>query len=420
MRCEVIAVGSELLLGQVIDTNSSWIGEQLAAHGINSHFQTKVGDNPERIAQSIELALSRSVAVIMCGGLGPTQDDITRDVIASVMGVELEMDEEIVARIEKLFADFGRSMPMNNLRQAEVPVGARTIEQMPGTAPGLVCELPGDKVIFAVPGVPREMKEMLLGTVLPELRRRAGETGTIKSRVLRTWGDSESGIAERLDKRIKELDELGNPTIAFLASGMEGLKVRITAKGATEAEVEQILADEEAVLRPLLADVIFGVDGDTMESVVLDILAERGQTLAVAESVTGGFIAKRLTDVPGASRVFRGGLVSYASDLKYDLLNVPEGPVVSEQAAIAMAEGARKLLGSDVAVATTGIAGPDEAEGQRPGTVFVGIATAKGSSGSQLGIRGSRELVREFAVIGTLSLLRRVLLAEIEDEKEAQ
>ncbi len=417
MRCEVIAVGTELLLGQVIDTNSAWIGEQLAAHGINTYFQTKVGDNADRIAESIELALSRSDAVIMCGGLGPTQDDITRDVIAGVMGVELELDEAIAARIEKRFADFGRRMPMNNMRQAEVPVGARTIEQMPGTAPGLVCEIPGDKVIFAVPGVPREMKEMVLGTVLPELRRRAGETGTIKSRVLRTWGDSESGIAERLDKRIKELDELGNPTIAFLASGMEGLKVRITAKGETEAEVDRMLGDEEAVLRPLLADVIFGTDDDTMESVVLDLLAERGQTLAVAESVTGGFIAKRLTDVPGASRVFRGGLVSYATDVKYDLLRVPEGPVISEEAAVAMAEGARQLFGSDVAVATTGIAGPDEAEGQRPGTVFVGVATPRGSTGTQLGIRGGRALVREFAVIGTLSLLRRVLLAEDETQE---
>ncbi|MFV1991117.1 MAG: nicotinamide-nucleotide amidohydrolase family protein, partial [Acidimicrobiales bacterium] len=187
---------------------------------------------------------------------------------------------------------------------------------------------------------------------------------------------------------------------------------RITAKGDTEAEVERMLDDEEAVLRPLLADVIFGVDDDTMESVVLDMLAQRGQTLAVAESVTGGLIAKRLTDIPGASKVFRGGLVSYATDVKYDLLNVPEGPVVSEEAAIAMAEGARQLLGSDVAVATTGIAGPDEAEGHPPGTVFVGVATPRGSTGTQLGIRGGRALVREFAVIGTLSLLRRVLLAE--------
>ena len=218
MRCEIIAVGTELLLGQINDTNSTWLGEQLALCGIDCHFQTKVGDNHQRIEQTLRLALSRSDAVIMCGGLGPTQDDITRDTIASVMGVALERDDAIVAKIEAMFIARGRDMPANNLRQADVPAGAHPIAQMPGTAPGLICPL-GEQVIYAVPGVPTEMREMVLGSILPDLQQRLDLNAVIKSRILRTWGQSESGLAEMLATRIDELDRQGNPTIAFLASG---------------------------------------------------------------------------------------------------------------------------------------------------------------------------------------------------------
>ncbi len=195
MRCEVVAVGTELLLGQIVDTNSSWIGERLSLAGIDSHFQTKVGDNLERIISVVRVALARSDAVIMCGGLGPTHDDITREAIAAVMDVPLVRDEAIAERIRGLFHARGRSMPAINLRQADVPKGARVIGQMPGTAPGLVCPV-GEKVIYAVPGVPFEMREMVDGTVLPDLKRRAGAESIIGSRVLRTWGWSESRLAE--------------------------------------------------------------------------------------------------------------------------------------------------------------------------------------------------------------------------------
>ena len=205
MNCEVVAVGTELLLGQIVDTNSSWIGEQLALAGIDCFLQVKVGDNWDRIRDALQIALDRSDAVIVCGGLGPTQDDITRDVIAEVMGVELVEDPEVIERLHEIFGSRGRNMPMNNLRQAQVPEGASRIAQMPGTAPGLICPI-GDKVIFAVPGVPYEMKEMVEGTVIPELRRRAGDTGVIRSRTIRTWGHSESGIAEMLGDRLEELD----------------------------------------------------------------------------------------------------------------------------------------------------------------------------------------------------------------------
>ncbi|MDQ2677325.1 MAG: CinA family nicotinamide mononucleotide deamidase-related protein, partial [Actinomycetota bacterium] len=333
MRTEVVAVGTELLLGQITDTNSSWIGEQLALAGLDTFFQTKVGDNIDRIVSTIELALTRSDAVICCGGLGPTQDDLTRDAIAKVMGVPLEADEAMEERIISMFSGRSRRMPMNNLRQAQKPVGASFIEQMPGTAPGLVCPLEWtlpdgstiEKVIYAVPGVPWEMKEMVLGTVLPDIQQRAGITAVIGSRTLRTWGESESGLAELLAGRIDELDELGNPTIAFLASGMEGLKVRITAKGATAQELAAVLDAEDAVVRAILGPVVFGIDDDTMESVVLDMLRGRGLTLAVAESLTGGMIGSRLVDHPGASDVFRGSIVSYASEVKFDLLGVPRG-----------------------------------------------------------------------------------------------
>ena len=423
MRTEVVAVGTELLLGQITDTNSSWIGEQLALAGIDTFFQTKVGDNIGRIVSTLELALGRSDAVICCGGLGPTQDDLTRDAIAQVMGVPLEADEDMEERIISMFAGRSRRLPMNNLRQAQKPVGAAFIEQMPGTAPGLVCPLEwtepdgstSQKVIYAVPGVPWEMKEMVLGTVLPDLQRRAGITAAIGSRTLRTWGESESGLAELLAARIDELDALGNPTLAFLASGMEGLKVRITAKGATVDELVAVLAAEEAVVREILGPVVFGVDDDTMESVVLDLLRERGLSLAVAESLTGGMIASRLVDHPGASDVLRGSIVSYASEVKFDLLGVNRGPVISEEAAIGLAIGGRNLLGADVAIAATGVAGPDPQEGNPPGTVCVAVVVGDPDRGgsvrsAMLRLPGRRQQVREFTVITLLGLLRQELL----------
>ena len=411
MRCEVIAVGTELLLGQIVDTNSSWIGEQLALAGIDSHFQIKVGDNAQRIASALRIALERSDAVIMCGGLGPTQDDITRDVIADVLGVRLIRRPELEERIRAMFGSRGREMPANNLRQADVPEGADVLAEMPGTAPGLCCPVGESQVIYAVPGVPYEMKAMVGGSILTDLRRRAGVSSVIRSRTLRTWGHSESGLAELLADRITELDELGNPTLAFLASGIEGLKVRITAKAEDDAAAEAILDDEEARLRAIIGHLVFGMDDETMESVVIDLLRERGQTLAVAESLTGGLITSRLTEVPGSSDVLLGGVVSYASEVKYDLLDVPEGPVVSAAAAAAMAQGVRERLGADVGIAVTGVAGPAEQEGQPVGTVFLGVAV--GQAGEAVGTRlpGDRQRIREFSTISVLNLLRERLLA---------
>ena len=414
MRCDVVAVGTELLLGQITDTNSQWIGEQLAAAGIDSLLQVKVGDNLGRIADVLHLMLVDADALIMCGGLGPTHDDLTREALAMVMGVELRHDEGVAAVIRDLFASRGRRMADNNLRQALVPVGARVIPQTRGTAPGLICPVVVEgknKVVYAVPGVPHEMKDMVQRAVLPDLLALSGEVAVIVSRALLTWGESESGLNERLDPLITRLDAEGNPTLAFLASGWEGIKVRLTAKAATIGQAVAMLDRWDGEVRALVGDKVFGVDGDTMESVVLQILRDRGLTLGLAESVTGGLVAGRLTGVPGASEVFRGSIVSYASEVKHRLLGVPDGPVVSEAAAAAMARGARRALGADVGLALTGVAGPTEQDGMPVGTLCVGIAMdGEEVRTFTLRLPGQRDQMRQMSVISALDLLRRALL----------
>jgi len=410
MRCNVVAVGTELLLGQIVDTNSSYIGEQLAAVGIASHLQLKVGDNLDRVVEAFTIALKDADAIIVCGGLGPTHDDLTRDAIARMMGVELLQNDSVAAVIEEMFARRGRQMSANNLRQAMLPVGARIIEQTRGTAPGLMCPV-GDKMIYAVPGVPHEMQDMLSRAVLPDLLARSGEKAVIASRVLRTWGESESALNERLDPIIEELEEVGNPTLAFLASGWEGIKVRLTAKADSQWEADELLSQWETRVRELVGDLVFGRDGETMESVVLGLLQERGWTLGVAESVTGGLVGGRITNVPGSSSVFRGGVISYASEVKFDLLGVDRGPVVSEEAAVQMALGAQRVIGSDVAIALTGVAGPDEQDGRPAGTLCIGVVLPDGSTYSVTNtLPGLRDQMRMFSVITALSFLRGILL----------
>ena len=411
MRCEVVAIGTELLLGQIVDTNSSYIGEQLAMAGIDSHFQTKVGDNLERIVSAFRIALDRSDAVIVCGGLGPTQDDITRDAIAEVMGAELRQDDAVLARIEQLFASRGRTMAASNRQQALVPVGASVIEQRRGTAPGLICPV-GEKVLYAVPGVPHEMKEMLARAIIPDLQERSGERAVIVSRVLRTWGEAESSLAELVAPRLEAREPVGNPTNAFLASGIEGIKLRITAKAPTREEAVALIEAEDAELRAILGTTVFGVDDDTMERAAGYLLEERGWSLAVAESMTGGLVASRVVDVPGSSGWFRGGVVSYDTQVKYDVLGVREGcPVISGECAVAMAEGVRKVIGADVGLSVTGVAGPAEQEDQPVGTVWFGLALpGRATESVQVRLPGQRDQIRQFATITLMDLLRRRLL----------
>jgi len=411
VRCEVVAVGTELLLGQIVDTNSSWIGERLARAGIDSFFQTKVGDNQARMVEAMRIALDRNDAVIVCGGLGPTQDDITRQAIAEVMGVELVRDAALVERIRTKFGARGRDMADSNLQQADLPVGARAMDTQPGTAPGLICPV-GDKVVYAVPGVPYEMQELVDAEVIPDLQARMGERAAIVSRVLRTWGLAESSLAEMVASRHEVLEHTGNPTIAFLASGIEGIKIRLTAKAPTEDEALALIEVEEAELRRILGSLVFGVDDDTMESALGVLLEDRGLTLAVAESMTGGLVAGRLVDVPGSSKWFKGGVVAYDSEIKFDLLKVPRGPVVSEVAAVQMADGVRQLLGADVGLSVTGVAGPAEQDGQPVGTVWFGIAIGDDVEAVHLRLPGDRPRIRQFATISLVDLARKRLLSE--------
>ena len=429
-----MAIGTELLLGQIVDTNSSWIGEQLALAGIDSHFQTKVGDNLARMIAALEQAVERSDAVIVCGGLGPTPDDITREALAAVMGVELRRDEAVAERIRAMFYRRDREMPANNLQQADVPVGARVMDVQPGTAPGLICPVrravegsdppaPGrgpagaagtagtEQVIYAVPGVPWEMQKMVSECVLPDLQDRAGERHVIRSRTLRTWGYSESGLAELLEPEMRRLDETGEATVAFLASGMEGLKVRITAKAESDDAVQRVLASVEARARAVIGEAVFGADDDTMESVVLGLLRSRGLTLGLAESVTGGLISARLTDVPGASDVLRGAVVPYDRALKKTVLGVPDVNAVSSEMAMAMAEGACRVLDADVGLATTGAAGPDPHDGAEAGTVWIGLQLDGEGEAVQVRFNMARAMVRQLGTITALNLLRTRLLA---------
>lgn len=405
--CSVVAVGTELLLGQVVDTNSAFIGERLARAGIDSHLHVHVGDNLGRIVAALRMLLATSDAVLVCGGLGPTQDDITREALAEVMGVELVRDQGMVERIGAMFTRRGRRMADSNLRQADRPEGASFILQEIGTAPGLVCPTSTGKVLYAVPGVPAEMQEMLERAVVPDLQDRAGPRSVIVSRMLRTWGESESGLAELIAERV---DRQTNPTIAFLASGIDGIKVRLTAKAPDAESATKLLDAEEAELRTILGPLVFGVDDESMEKAVGDLLAEAELTVGVAESLTGGLVGSRLAEVPGSSGWFRGSIVAYDSQVKFDLLDVPEGPVVNENAASAMATGARKVLRAEVGLGITGVAGPTTQDDQPVGTVFTAVDLDGTVEVRKLHLPGGRQLVRQLAAISLVDQLRRRLL----------
>jgi len=414
VRCEIVAVGTEILLGQIIDTNSAWIAERLAETGVDCHFQTVVGDNPERMLEVLASALERAEALIVTGGLGPTQDDLTREVVAELMGVELVRDMEIVERIQERFSSRGRPMPENNLKQADVPVGANAIAEMPGTAAGLICPMHEGKVIYLVPGVPTEMKQMLEGTVLQDLVSRSGEKSVISSRVLKTWGHSESGLAEDLAEEIERLNGDGEVTLAFQASGIEGVKVRITAKAVNKEQSDSLLDHEENVLRELIGDHIFAVDHQTMESVVLDQLKAQSLTFATAESITGGMIGSRLTEIPGSSDSYIGSIVAYDADVKRSLLNVPKDiSVVSQEAVETMALGVCAVMGADVSVAVSGAAGPYPHEGQEPGTVWMATNVKGDVESFKVVFPFDRAQIRQFTVITVLNALRKRLESSI-------
>jgi nicotinamide-nucleotide amidase len=413
VRCEIIGVGTELLLGQIVNTNAAWIGQRLADVGWDCLRHTVVGDNTERIAEAIREALGRADAVILTGGLGPTQDDVTREALAEVAGVALVRRPELEAWLRERFGGMGvQRMAEMNLRQADVPEGARTIDNPRGTAPGLIMEIDG-RPVYAVPGVPREMEGMLEQVVLPDLAARAGEGRAIASRTLRTAGVGESRLAERLTPMWEEVGTGRQVTMAYLASPGE-VRVRLTAVGRTREEALAEIAPVEARVREELGDIVYGTDDKTLEAVVGRLLRERGLTLATAESLTGGLLGGRITGIPGASDYYLGGVVAYATDAKASRLGVDpdllaaDGPV-SEPVAAAMAEGARKAFGADLGLAATGVAGPTEQSGRRVGTLCLGVADAVGTATRTLTAPGDRTQIRLWTTTVALDLARRRL-----------
>jgi nicotinamide-nucleotide amidase len=367
VRAEIVAVGTELLLGQIANTNARWMSESLAAIGADVLHHQAVGDNQERIVEALRLASSRADVVIVTGGLGPTQDDITRDAFGNLLGVRMVRHPELEEMLRDKFRSFGRrEMPESNLRQADVPEGATYIRPRRGTAPGLAAELHGGVRVFAVPGVPEEMVEMMEGAILPELASAAG-SGVVRSRVLRCAGIGESALAERVDDLF-----LGsaNPTIAFLASSGE-VKVRITAKATTVKEADALIEPVAEEVRRRLGDEVFTSEDESLEEAVVRLLRDAGKRLACAESITGGGVGARVTSVPGASEVFVGSAVVYMNEAKMGVLGLPreilDGPgPVSEECARQMAAGARRVFGADLGLALTGAAGPESHGGVPP------------------------------------------------------
>lgn len=413
MRAEVVAVGTELLLGDIANDNAREISEALAGIGVDVLFHTVVGDNEERIAGVISRAIERADVVIVTGGLGPTHDDITREAIARATGVPLERRSELEAWLRERFARMSRVMPEANLRQADLPRGAEVIENPTGTAPGFSLTLDG-KRIYAVPGVPREMRGMLADRVLPDLRGPAGGA-TLVSRVLRVVGLGESDVGGRLAAVIEDLDREREATLALLAGGGE-VRVRITAKGSSPQRALERIDPVERRVRGILGSAVYGADADTLEGVVAALLRQRRLTLAIAESVSGGMLASRLLAVPGASDFLLAAYVAYSPASKVDDLFVPASVLerhgaVSAETALSMAAGARARTGADVAVATTGEAGPEPAEAE-VGTVYLGLAHLDGSLHRRFVAPGDREAIRRWASQAALNLLRLWLTGE--------
>jgi len=410
VRAEIVAVGTELLLGQIADTNARWMSEQLAAAGIDVTNHQAVGDNLDRIVEGLRLAAARADVVLVSGGLGPTEDDITRDAIAAFAGVPLVFHAELETMLREKFRRWSAigAMPESNLRQAYVPEGATWIVPDRGTAPGLALRLDGTR-LYAVPGVPDEMQEMIAGTIVPELQELAGGD-VIASRILRCAGMGESAVAERLADLFTSST---NPTIAYLAS-MGEVKVRITAKAPSTAEAEALAEPVVAEVRARLGDVVFSADDESLEQAVLRLLGSTRRTLACAESLTGGGVGERLTGVPGASASFVGSAVVYTAEAKRRVLGVPDDVLargtVTEACALAMATGARELYGADLALALTGAAGPEPHDGAAPGTIWVAIADANGFTHARGFVsRGERDRVRRWAQQAGLDLVRRHL-----------
>lgn len=407
MRTEIIAVGTELLLGEIVNTDAPMIAQGLAELGIGVYFQTVCGDNPDRLKSVLEVAKQRADLIITTGGLGPTADDLTKETIAAAFGKGLVRDEESMARLREHFK--GRTMTKNNEKQADVPEGCTVFQNDWGTAPACAFEGEGCLVIM-LPGPPRECTPLFREKVMPFLEKRRG--GALCSRYVKVFGMGESEMASRLSR---QMDTWENPTAAPYAKEGECL-VRITAMGKDKEEAFAMTEPAVREVRQVLGDVVYGVDVDSLEQVVVQEMTARGLTLATAESCTGGLMGKRITDVPGASACYLGGVVSYQNEVKENLLGVRHETLmtkgaVSEDTACQMAQGVRKALGADIGISTTGVAGPGGGTPEKPvGLIYVGISTGDKTWAVRiLRPRQSRESLRRLASSTAFDLVRRHL-----------
>jgi nicotinamide-nucleotide amidase len=413
VQIELITIGDELLLGFTVDTNAAFIARALAELGVEIVHRTTVGDEADRIAAAVADAIERTGAVITTGGLGPTADDMTRPAIAKLFGRELVRDDGVVAQIEARFRQLGTgTMPQSNIVQAMVPAGASVLENHHGTAPGLWIDDAQGRWVAMIPGVPREMRGMMADTILPLLRERIGEATTIVlSRTIRTTGIGESALAERLGDLARGQD--GMP-LAFLP-GWEGVDLRITSRGLSAAVAAAELDAAANMLRDVAGPVVYGEQGVDLASLVLEMCRGRGLSIATAESCTGGLLGARITQIPGSSDVYRGGIIAYANEVKVAQLGVREATLaehgaVSEQVSCEMADGARRALGTSIGVGITGIAGPGGGSAEKPvGTVWLAVSGVGETRSIGRVYVGDREEIRLRATQASLDLVRRSL-----------
>jgi len=403
MRAEIISCGTELLLGHITDTNATYLAQSLASLGIDLYFVSEVGDNQGRIVETLRRAWERSDMVIITGGLGPTEDDLARESISAMLGETMQVDPELEAELRAMFAARSSVMPERNIKQATLIPSSRVLRNPRGTAPGWWVEKDGH-IIVAMPGVPREMYYMWENEVIPRLASFTG--GLILTRILRVWGLGESAVEERLESVIHS----NNPTVATYAKS-DAIDVRITAKAETRAQAEQQVAEMETRTRQILGHYIFGVDRDTLQSVIGKQLSLRNQWLAVMDSITGGLLSSTITDNPSSDQHFKGAIVTYNPELTVQM-GVPreiieQYGVISEETARAMAHGVRERLGADYGLGITGVAGPEKREDKPAGTIHIAIEGPEGVvTGMGPGWRGSREDNKRFAVLAALNLLR--------------
>lgn len=413
LTCEIISIGTELLLGQIIDTNAAYIASKMAELGVAVYHKSVVGDNEERIAEVLSNALSRADLVITTGGLGPTMDDLTMEVISRVTGTVLVSNADVESDIRSFFIRINRPMASNNLKQALVPAGAEVIRNQVGTAPGIILAV-GGKTIISMPGVPSEMRWMMKNGVLPYIRRKTAKEdgGVILSRVVKCFGIGES-LVEDMIRDIMEVQS--NPTIAPTASAFE-VKLRITANASDSEGAKRLIEPVEKQLLERLGDSVFGFDDETMEGNLGELLRRFGLSMVTAESCTGGLIAKRLTDIPGSSDYFDRGYVTYSNKAKVELLGVPSNTLerygaVSPETALAMAVGARERSRSDLAVSVTGIAGPGGGTAEKPvGLVYIGLAFDGGADVTENRFVGDRQTVRERTSQTAIDVVRKHII----------